>query len=728
MSKQTKKLIKYLISQSWSKARTVIKSSAIGMDWTQLVDQTNYPIHYLAYQNQIDLIKLMPIELATELVIQPNVEGDTVAHIAAKLQNWDLLEWSVDTNPEVLYERSNLGFVPIYYMVKGFTDPLKKLLTKFKIQDHFLTPEYTLLEYFLLESPMSLVDWMINHVVINNVSANALFYTIISDKKPKDKLHIVEKLINSKVDVNALDHEFLSSVIIAAMTKNLDLVKLLVKSGASLKYYGPEQNHHPMTIAILNQDIPMIKFLANAKIDVNVPDKNLRTSIHHLFGSRSKIPLKIKSELLHRSTDLNAPDQQLNTILHLLLQTDDWTKYRDILPEFRLKIYFKNRQGLAPIDNIPDDQYDEFIDLVYKSYISQLTANKTWKDPIDQKISILLGNNKSITSGFKQYIIKKITNGQSFPLPRIQSPQKIQMIIPPKTNITHFSAYTYNYTCFLYYLLEKYPQIKIPSMAPKQMAGKTMEKFYKEVTDDIQDPNDPDDAIFRSIIRDYLNHSPILVNHVIIWRSPEKYFFSPYVVQGIAETIRKFPDVKFILLKFTIVSDMNFNHANMLIYDVPGKVVERFDPYGTVPFIKGSDIDDLLRAFFHDYFPDVTYVGPAETATGISFQVFSDESNVKNSVDNDPVGFCIAWCVWYVENRIKNPDVEPAVLVRNLTKQINQSEDTFKDYIRDYSNVLDMEKNKILAEGAMPKKILVSPSDTDTCYLSVLKIYEEWIS
>ena len=75
-----------------------------------------------------------------------------------------------------------------------------------------------------------------------------------------------------------------------------------------------------------------------------------------------------------------------------------------------------------------------------------------------------------------------------------------------------------------------------------------------------------------------------------------------------------------------------------------------------------------------------------------------------NYVENDPNGFCMAWCLWYVEMRVKNPSIIPKVLIQKTIQQINKSEDKFKDYIRNYSNFLDDKKNEILSKAKLPKK------------------------
>src|SRR5690606_23884156 len=105
-----------------------------------------------------------------------------------------------------------------------------------------------------------------------------------------------------------------------------------------------------------------------------------------------------------------------------------------------------------------------------------------------------------------------------------------------------------------------------------------------------------------------------------------------------------------IILKLTIIVNNDFKHANILIYDVLNEYIERFDPYGKVPMVDNESIDRFLKSFFENFLSNVVYISLATDT--ISFQVFSDENNYLNYVENDPDGFCVAWCIWYIETRI----------------------------------------------------------------------------
>lgn len=691
-------IIKNLNEKNWPIIKKYIKSNKI--DWNILVDQTNGVLQFLAYHNQTKLIKSIDSDTLFEIIAQKNNEDDTICHIAAKLNNIDLFNFVIDINPEIIYYQNKLSYTPLYYLVKNH-ELIKQIIGSVEIDDHYLGNEYTLLEYYVLDKNPELVSFLLNNIKINKLSAKTLFTIIQSENSNHDKIKLIKMLIDHHIDINTLNHQYLSPLIVAIYQKEYSIIKFLLESGANPNYYGPENNNNPLVIAINKSNIPVIELLLEYDIEVNVRDKYLRTPIHHLFASKNDIPIEIKKILLKKLDNINSVDNKMDSVLNLLIRNDDWHTYSDILQEKKLNIYLKNKDDMRPIDSILVSELGQFYDVVYQSYINQLDSTINWVDNVDKKISSIIENNDDIQS-YKNYIIAKIIQGQSYPLKK-KKVNAIKLIIPTQTNITHFSAYTNNYICYLYYILDKYSNVKIPMMVNEQMRDKTLENFYSEMTENYKEKT-ADHGIFRSIIRDYINHSPILINHAIIWKNKETCFFSPHIIQGIKKTIKTYPDTRFILLKLTILSDKNFNHANMIIYDIENKYFERFDPYGNVPFYASNEIDDFLESFFDENFPDTTYLSPAKTSGSISFQIFSDENNDVNYVENDPTGFCVAWCLWYIEMRIKNSDISPKSLIRRTTFQINKNENKFKDYIRNYSNHLDFEKNNILSNADVPKK------------------------
>lgn len=671
------------------------------IDWKERIDENNHFIHSLAYQQQINFIKLFPPEQLSLAVAFPNSEGDTVCHIGAKLHHLDLVDLSLSVNPSVIYQMNESKHTPLYYLV-SYPELVQKILDQRKIMDHYIDNHRTLLEYYLVSENLSMVQFLHPRIQLTKYSDGILVSLISSSLDTQYKLKAARLILSFPFDVNKFNRHFVSPLIVAIKQGDEQMTRFLLEKGADINYCGLENLDNPLTLAILESNEEMIQLLMEYQPDLTIRDKFLRTPIHYLFSSPLDTPdrlveinisTRVKRLLLTKINSVNTCNNRMNSILNLLMQNDNWKNYQDLLEDKKLKIYLKNKNGWAPIDFVDKNELIDFYQMVYRSYLKQLDRGKEWEDVIDQLIA-----QGGHSQHYQGYLIQKIINGQSYPVTKKKI--KIKMLKAPETNITHFSAYVYNYVCFLCYLLKKYPNVKIPVL-PEQLKKRSLTDIYVESIQDFLSTDD-DDSIFRSIISDHLNHGSCLINHIIIWRSDQKYFISPYLAQAINQTLYQYPDVDYLLLKLTILTKRRFNHANIILFDVKKKKVERFDPYGKVPFIDNKAIDDFLLLFFHHHFPGTHYLSYPEICHTISFQVFSDEANISNYVENDPVGFCIVWCIWWVETRIKNKDIDIRRLASKMVYLINKSYNKFKDYIRHYSHYLDGEKNKILEKCGVP--------------------------
>jgi len=133
-------------------------------------------------------------------------------------------------------------------------------------------------------------------------------------------------------------------------------------------------------------------------------------------------------------------------------------------------------------------------------------------------------------------------------------------------------------------------------------------------------------------------------------------------------------------------------HANIIIYDFKNMIIERFEPYG---YFKNDNLDKILEEEL-TWNTNFKYYKPKYFMNSNGFQSVSDETNNSNIKSGDIGGFCLAWCFWYLESKILNENVKSKTLVKLLFNKINNSEYKFSEYIRNYANNLNKQKNKIL--------------------------------
>ena len=97
-------------------------------------------------------------------------------------------------------------------------------------------------------------------------------------------------------------------------------------------------------------------------------------------------------------------------------------------------------------------------------------------------------------------------------------------------------------------------------------------------------------------------------------------------------------------------------HINIILIDKKYKLIERFEPYGICEY--GSIIDDALRDKFSLYIgKDYKYIASKEiTNNKKGIQAIADSYN----------GMCVAISMMYLFLRVRNPDIDPRVLINEL--------------------------------------------------------------
>ena len=151
------------------------------------------------------------------------------------------------------------------------------------------------------------------------------------------------------------------------------------------------------------------------------------------------------------------------------------------------------------------------------------------------------------------------------------------------------------------------------------------------------------------------------------WINEELYFY-PELLE-----ICKEQDKRFILIPLSLMGDF-FNHQNVILIDLKNKTYERFDPWGSMTSeqYEPEKLDKVLQEFFEEQLPGFRFITPHELCpTGKSFQTiqsnvyeFSPDTTekIKKRYKTENIGFCVAWSMFYVYMRLKNPDIKPSEL------------------------------------------------------------------
>ena len=233
---------------------------------------------------------------------------------------------------------------------------------------------------------------------------------------------------------------------------------------------------------------------------------------------------------------------------------------------------------------------------------------------------------------------------------------------------------------FTIYLNESYSNLYIPSIKSYELTNLTFIDSFPF----------SDDLIMKNPI------FPWIIN----FNSENEYYIHPYL-NNIINRYRRNKDKQFCMV-FLSLSYENLLHANILIYDFINMTVERFEPYGNIDQ-NDSYIDDILEEEL-TWNTGLMYLRPKDYLPYTGFQTLSNENNNNNLKPGDFGGFCLAWCLWYLESKLINPNVKSKILVRKLITIINNLNINFTEYIRNYSNKINNQREIYLNKIGIDEK------------------------
>jgi ankyrin repeat protein len=138
---------------------------------------------------------------------------------------------------------------------------------------------------------------------VNDSGQTACHAVAASWSESADKSRIVTMLIDAGCDVNALDQQYRTPLHLAARNGDVDLLKLFVAAGASLR----GERSTPLHDAAMRYKADAVKFLLGAGADVNARDSILRTPLHVATNA------ECVNILIDAGADLDAVDAEGRT-------------------------------------------------------------------------------------------------------------------------------------------------------------------------------------------------------------------------------------------------------------------------------------------------------------------------------------------------------------------------------------------------------------------------------
>jgi ankyrin repeat protein len=684
-----------------------------------------YAINY----NEINLVKLL-IERNVRLDVFDS-ESKSILYHVIKFNYIDILELLLESN------KTNIGISLV-----DIRDKKKNISLNYAIKFKNLTAIKLLLKY---DSNVNLID---------NMGNNSLHLSIYTRS-----LDIIKLIFSQNIDINSQNNNGDTAAHITCSLQIVEALNVLLENkNINLNI----QNNEGLTllhISIISTNINILTILLERDININLQDSLGNTGIHHsiiennylifkLLSNSTKIinyniwnidgnfPLhlvfiKQLNNLLHylniliEKTDLNFLNNNKKTSLHYICKNKIWQKYKDVLSKKKINIVIRDNMNNRAIDYINDNDKQDFIDILVKSYLYRIRNNNSeWKnkwenlckkevfyDRLSEKeknvfkdLNIEPGTTdicKNIIEKKIKYIIDSNSTCNQLSYPQKKSDICLNINMDNRVDVCTFVGSTLDILVGLIFLLKKHKNVC--SVINKNiLITKDICTFYEN------------NGLKISTRCQFLNFE-------ILWIMENLYLSDNFVLyfKKCASNKKK----KFIIIPIGIELD-NGSHANYLIYDIHAKEIERFEPHGSYPPIgfnyNSNKLDKILENKIKAIEPNIKYIKPIDYLPKIGFQILESQE-ILNKRISDPPGFCAVWSIWYVDIRVNYPEIDRKKLVTYMIHSIKINNISFKNLIRNYSINITKIRDSVFSKASVDINDWINDEITDIQLKIIIK-------
>jgi hypothetical protein len=564
--------------------------------------------------------------------------------IAAKENNIDILEYLIESYPKYIYNRNNKKEAFTFYLPANQFNKLIKKYNNLDWEDLILngSPKPNeILRFIILSLKYKAINEFLNLFHIKPTNNNNFLFGIVQSNMLSSEEKI--KILNnySEDELNLKSNiDGIGIIFIAIENNNIVLLDYLINRNVDINYYTLIKTNSPLSLA-LNIDIMNNNILLSKKIFEKIDSSFLKTFDCNL------------NNIIHSCLIIRLNRNEL-------IQSINQTVY----PELEI---FKNLDNelwnQLNIDKITP--LELLIDLDFNIYSKIIIDNKIKINPI---------------------ILEKMkTNKKWFNLFEKQPEylEEINDIVVDNSKYYHYTLFQSRFKdigIFTLYLNDKYKQLLIPNMQIYLLKNLTFENTFPF----------SDDLIIKQTVFPW----------IISYYSNNEYYIHPYL-NNLINAERHAKNKRFGIVFLSITYDTVL-HANVLIYDFKNLTIERFEPYGNTSLID-NDIDNLLEEEL-TWSTGLKYLRPKDFLPFAGFQTISDEMNLINTKPGDFGGFCLAWCIWYIETRLNNPDIDTKILVLKIINKLNKMDYKFSEHIRNYSNKINEKRINYLKKIGINEK------------------------
>ena len=630
----------------------------------------NYFIHYIINLNQYKILKLIFENQLNIRIDILDIDGRTILYNCIRYNYIKILKLLLNYDKQnigisIIEIKDKLGYTSLHYSVIFNNFDAFKILLEYNANPYLISKEHmNVFIYCLIYNRNNMLDYLlekeynVNFVTNNNE-------TLLQVAITYNNIYMVNKLLKYNINLNNTNNNFGLALIHQVIINDYyDIFIKLLKLNININitdFYGNSVLHYIFIYKKIKYLKPLFDSYYNI-IKFNVSNINGDCPLHIIL--ENNLVDLIDKDIFYKiiiETDLDLQNNKSITCLTLLINNNLYID-KDI----------KDILIIKPLNFFINDIIinDDILDILIESYYNQLLNNKDnliikWEiwcsNNLYNKLKkINLLNKKKCKNKIKDIIIKE---KRSFP-------KVLNFNLKLDNGIfTNYCSYTGMPIDILFGLLLLYNDFKSIGvnliLDYPLTINDTLEKYYQKINLDY-----PYKLDFSNI--------------EIIW-SYQKIFYPSFFDDEIEKQLKT---SKYIIIPIGIEISIG-SHANILLWDVEEKTLERFEPNGSnYPMnlnYNPSLLDSLIESKFKLFDENIKYIAPSNYLPNIGFQILEILETEKCKKIGDANGFCGVWCIWWVYQRLLNRNVNLYLLPAQLIKIIKLENLSFKSIIRNFS-------------------------------------------
>jgi len=304
-------------------------------------------------------IELKNFESMKDLINLPVINNVTSLHLAVTSSSIEILQYFIDNGGDVNVQ-TTLGATPLHVSCVCGSDKaeagnikmVKLLLTKENMNNRTTsheTPLYLVMSHFSTEEAALRLNEEIANFLINqegiDLSSQDCPQSLISLACQKGYLQVFLALLNEKDKVINFDAPGgYNCIHLAAKCNAIEIVKILLSRGVDVDL-ASKKKETPLLFAINNNHLNMVKLLVESGADVNY----ISNGSPLLTYACSQGKTQIASYLLEKKADPSKKDKHQNTALHLASCEGNYHELVELLLKNLNNVNEKNGRGKSAL-------------------------------------------------------------------------------------------------------------------------------------------------------------------------------------------------------------------------------------------------------------------------------------------------------------------------------------------------------------------------------------------